>query len=252
MSTWWATSSTFRSVPTPGAEVPRVGCRLPTAGQGTALADGDPGIRPAGARPVDGRPAVRITQAAGLCLAQMDRVLSAGADDRAAGLALAGPAAHAARHGHRMGATHRALLPWNPARLADRAPAQWLADEFGRRSHSLLVRHRAAAGPPAARSGPLRAPAHAASLAGLGADGRGHAPSRSRCASRRAAPRRHLPPHVAVPEIGGAKIGNARPPQLALRSTPPCRAPVSGAGARAIGASTGVARRLCRRSALPG
>src|SRR5471032_2685815 len=107
MSTWWATSSTFRSVPTPGVEVPRVGRRLPTAGQRTALADGNPGVRPAGARPLDGRPAVRIGQAAGLCLAQMDRSLSAGADPRAPGLALARPAARAAPLGHGLGATRR-------------------------------------------------------------------------------------------------------------------------------------------------
>src|SRR5476651_2072282 len=153
MSTWWVTSSTFRSVPTPGAEVPRVGCRLPTAGQGTALADGDPGVRPAGARPLDGRPAVRIAQAAGLCLAQMDRALGAGADDRAPGLALACAPARVARGGHGLGATPRSFLAWSAARLADRAPAQRLADEFGRRGRGLLVRRRAPAGPRAARSG---------------------------------------------------------------------------------------------------
>src|SRR5471030_310610 len=133
MSTWWATSSTFRSVPTPGVEVPRVGRRLPTADQGTALADGDPGVRPAGARPLDGRATVRIAQAAGLCLAQMDRALGAGADDRATGLALACAPAGAARDRHGLGAAHCTLRPWSTARLADRAPAQRLADEFGRR-----------------------------------------------------------------------------------------------------------------------
>src|SRR6185312_2699668 len=139
-----------------------------------------------------------------LRLAQMDRPHRADADRPALDLARPASAARAAGDGDRPGTRARAVGAHPAAGAAARPAGQWMADELGRRREGDLVRLPADARPRGPRPPSLRDFAHAAPLARLDADGRAGASPRRRGAPRPAAPRRNLPPHVAVHEVACA------------------------------------------------